>query len=165
MSIFDRFSHPEIDPDDLRSAINARIQHGVADSKRAVRGMRAAQEVEQDLFVALLARNSIKDWPDWLFKYVTDYAASVSDGAQFFIQLGKALAKGGRSRWFDPLDMFILTNYRKGHNLRSKTRGKAVKILRPLFKLEPLHNPLAKAKEFYASRIKRLGLKSQGAAS
>jgi hypothetical protein len=173
VSIFDKFAHPDIDPDDLKSAINARIQQSVADSKRAARNPQTAQEVEQDLFVALLASSPIKDWPDWLCEYAIDYAASVADGAQFFIQLGKALKKAGRSRWFDRLDMRILTNWRKGHNLRSKTRAEGVEFLRAAGLLSASHCYQSdddsrdrkikdkRATTVYASRLKRLGLTRQ----
>jgi hypothetical protein len=145
MSIFERYSRPGIHPADLRDAVNARLKEALADSKRKARNPTTAEEVEQDLYVAWVAADPIDSWPDWLQRDVMNYAAK--HGPQFLTKLNKALiSKRKRSRWFDRLDIFILTN----RDLRNKTRDQAVKILRKA--------GFTVSKDTYASRIKRLGL-------
>jgi hypothetical protein len=138
MSIFDRYCCPDIHPDDLHAAVNARLSDCLADSTREARNPKKPQEVEQDLFVAWLASDSaMAGWPDWLRQDVINYAAE-QGGPRFLVQLGKALTSK-RSRWFDTLDIFILTNWRKGHNLRNRKRGEAIEILRKArFDVSPL---------------------------
>jgi hypothetical protein len=164
MNIFSRYLSPDIHPDDLRAAINARIRQRLADANRYARNAKTPAEVERDLFIAWLASDSAMiSWPDWLRLDVINFAAD-QGGPQFLVRLGKAL-QTGQSRWFDRIDIFILTNWRKGHHLCGKTRAEAVEILRHAgFKGISPHDELAK--QNFASRIKRLGLKSgQGATS
>lgn len=160
MSIFDRYCCSNFDRDDLRAAVKARVRDCLADSKRRECNPKTPAEVEQDLFVAWLATDPMDSWPDWLRQDVIDYACD-QGGPTFLAQLSKALTSK-RSRWFDKLDIFILTNWRKGCELRNKTHAEAVTILRETAKFDDDISPLdGKAKVNYASWIKRLGLTQQ----
>jgi hypothetical protein len=146
------YSIPGIDPDDLKAAVNARLKLRLADAKRRRQKPLTAEEVLQDLFLASIAIGPIADWPDWLRLDVINYAAD-SGGGRFLIKLGKAVSKG-KSELFDCTDIFILRNWREGHQLKGKSRAEAVKILQqaklPISAEQPI--------EVYASQVKRLGL-------
>ena len=135
MTIFSKFNHSEIHPDDLRARIDAIIRRAIREAKQPSKRRKAPpptpREVEQDLFVAWLAEQpNMSGWLDWLRYDVIDYAAD-QGGPEFLIQFGKALqlGKSYRSRWFSEVGIFILENWRKGYNLRSVSDEEAVKIL------------------------------------
>jgi hypothetical protein len=149
------YSLPGIHQDDLAAAVEARKKLRLADAKRRRKKPLTTEEVLQDLFLASVGAGPIEGWPDWLRWDVINYAADCGGGGQFLIKLGKAVIKG-KSVLFDRTDIFILRNWREGHQLRDKTRAEAVRILRTAKLPVSVHD--AKAQEDYGSWVKRLGL-------
>ena len=136
-----------IHPDDFAAAINAQLKH--------------RRQVEEDLFIALLVSEGLQFWSSWMWHDVHCYAQEYG-GGRFLEKLGRALQKQLPDDVFDKLNIFILKNWRTGHELRNKTRAEAVKILGEAS--FPLSSDTVAAKATYASRVKRLGL-ARGATS
>jgi hypothetical protein len=170
----------DIHPDDFFAAIDARLDDRLADSRRdsdnpkLSRNPKSAKEIMEELHIAsLVSWGDMTGWPEWLRQDVAKYAAT-HGGLLFYERLSRALRGEIKPKWFDDMDIFILRNWREGQFLRHKTRRQAVEILhqegfsgwfiskKGITKGVPM--TLAQAMEFYASRIKRLGLsKNQGA--